>query len=67
MEIKKKITISLSENDVKAIVAEYLTKNGYKVKVEDITLDVGNEWIGYGRDEHQEPRFRECRAVVREV
>ena len=65
MNIKKKITISLSEADVKEIVAEYLTKEGYKVIPSDVKLEVGTKWVGYGKDEHQEPYFKECTAVVK--
>lgn len=65
MNIQKKITVSLSESDVKEIVAEYLTKAGYKVIPSDVTISVGNKWVGYGKDEHQVPYFKECTAVVK--
>lgn len=65
MNINKKLTISLNEYDVKEIVAEYLTKNGYKVAPANVTLSIGNKWVGYGKDEHQEPYFKECTVVVK--
>ena len=67
MNIENKITITLTENDVKEIVAEYLTHKGYKVASDNVTLSVGNEWVGYGMDEHQEPRFKGCIAVLKNV
>lgn len=65
MNIESKITITLSENDVKEIVADYLNKKGYKVSVDNVTLSVGIDWVGYGMDEHQVARFKECTAVVK--
>lgn len=67
MNIENKITITLTENDVKEIVAEYLTKKGYKVTTDNVTLSVGIDWVGYGMDEHQVARFKECVAVVKRV
>lgn len=67
MNIESKITITLTENDVKEIVAEYLTKKGYKVVPANVTLSVGSEWVGYGMDEHMEARFKNCIAVVKDV
>ena len=65
MNITKKITISLSEYDVKEIIAEYLTKEGYKVNPSGVNLVFGTKWVGYGMDEHQETYFKECTAVVK--
>ena len=67
MNIENKITITLSENDVKEIVAEYLTEKGYKVTPANVTLSVGSTWVGYGMDEHLEACFEECVAVVKNV
>ena len=60
MKIVKSITITLSENDVKTIVAEHLKNEGYSVDVDKVILSVGNKWVGYGMDEHQVPYFKEC-------
>lgn len=65
MKINKKLTISLSENDVKAIIADYLSKEGYNVSDNDVQLSVGTQWVGYGMDEHTEPYFRECVVEVK--
>lgn len=65
MDIKKKIMIKLTELDVKEIVADYLTKEGYKVSADNVTLSVGNKWQGYGMGEQQVPYFKECTAVVK--
>ena len=65
MNIEKKITITLSEIDVKGIVADYLKKEGFKVSPNDVTLSVGIDWVGYGMDERQVAHFKECTAVVK--
>lgn len=67
MNIENKITITLTERDVKEIVADYLTGEGYKVSADNVTLSVGIDWVGYGMDEHQVARFKECVAVVKNV
>lgn len=65
MELKKKITITLSENDVKEIVAEYLTSNGYRVDSDDVFLNVERTTKGYGMGEYEVTRFKDCTAVVK--
>jgi hypothetical protein len=52
MEIKKNITIELSENDVKEIIADYLNKEGYNVTTKDISLPIDKKMEGQGRGEH---------------
>ena len=52
MEIKKDITIELSENDVKEIIADYLQKEGYGVVSEDVRLSVSSRLEGYGMVEY---------------
>ena len=52
MEIKKSITINLSANDVKEIIADYLKKDGYVVTVDDISFSAGSRCEGYGMAEH---------------
>ena len=47
MEIKKNITINLSENDVKEIITDYLKREGYDVTVNDVTLSIGSRCEGY--------------------
>lgn len=53
MQIKKNITIELSEKDVKEIIADYLNKEGYKITVDDVSLSVGSRIEGYGMGEHE--------------
>lgn len=65
MKINKKLTISLCENDVKEIVADYLVQQGFKVTTTDVTLVVENEWHGYGLGEYHAPRFKECTVTVK--
>ena len=52
MEIKKNITIELTEDDVKEIIVNYLMRDGYDVTVDDIRLSVGSRLEGFGMMEH---------------
>lgn len=65
MNVNKTITITLAENDVKVIIAQYLNHEGYKVKPEDVKLEVGTTWEGYGMAEHQVTRFKGCSVVLK--
>lgn len=65
MNITKKITISLSESDVKEIVADYIVQQGFKATPNDVELIVGTEWRGYGMGEYQTTCFNECRVTVK--
>lgn len=58
MEIKKNITINLSENDVKEIITDYLKREGYDVTVNDVTLSIGSRCEGYGDAEHEVVYFK---------
>ena len=43
MEVLKNITIHLTEEDVKQIIAEYVNRQkGYSVTPEDVTLKIGS-------------------------
>lgn len=65
MDISSKITITLSENDVKSIIADFLTKKYHRVAARDIKLVVADRWVGFGLNEHREPYFKECIAVAK--
>lgn len=65
MNIVKKMTIELSKDDVKQIIKEYLEKDGYTV-VGDISIDVGEECVGYGMQEHNQVVFKGASALVQE-
>ena len=65
MNFKKKLTITLTEDDVKAIVADYLVQEGFKVTTDDVKLLVGTEWRGYGMGEYQTACFKECVVTVK--
>ena len=58
MEIKKNITINLSEEDVKKIIADYLKREGYDVTVNDVSLSIGSRCEGYGTAEHKVSYFK---------
>lgn len=62
MDIKKNITITLSEEDVKEIISDYLNRNGYVVKKDNVTLSVGSRIEGYGMGEHPVNYFQ-CASV----
>lgn len=65
MKFNKKLTITLSETDVKEIVADYLVAHGFKVTTDDVKLVVENRWHGYGQGEYQSPCFKECSVTVK--
>lgn len=52
MKVMKDITINLSEDEVKEIIADYITQNGYKATSKDVKLSVGERCEGYGCGEH---------------
>lgn len=58
MNIKKNITINLSEDDVKQIIADYLTREGYDVTAKDVSLSVGSRIEGHGIAEHEVNYFK---------
>ena len=58
MEIKKSITINLSEEDVKEIITDYLNGRGYEVKADNVRLSVGSRIEGYGMAEHEVTYFK---------
>lgn len=58
MEIKKDITIHLSETDIKEIIADYLKREGYEVAVNNVRLSVGTEIQGYGLGELEVTCFK---------
>lgn len=66
MNIKKNITINLSEDDVKEIITEYCIKNGYDVNTEDVNLLVCKRSVGYGPMEHDEWSFAGAKVNVKE-
>lgn len=66
MNINKNITINLSEDDVKEIIADYCNKNGYKVKPDDVTLSIGSRCVGFGPGEHMKHYFAGAEVKVKE-
>lgn len=65
MKLDKKLTIHLTESDVKEIIADYIVQQGFKVTTEDVNLVVANEWRGYGMGEYKTPCFKECNVTVK--
>lgn len=66
MQIKKNITIELSEKDVKEIIADYLNKEGYKIAVDDVNLSVGSRIEGYGMGEYEVNYFKAAYVKCKE-
>lgn len=60
MNIKKNITIDLSEDELKYIVADYLKRNGYEVATKDVKFSVGSRCEGIGPMEHEVTYFKGC-------
>lgn len=52
MGIIKNITVELSENDVKIIIADYFQREGHKVSKDDISIVIGSRLEEYGMSEH---------------
>lgn len=67
MEFVKNITIELSDNDVKEIIALYIRESlPYDgVEAKDVTIKVANECRGYGMDEHQEACFKGASVICK--
>lgn len=62
-----KAIISLSEYDVKKIVADYIkTQKGYSVTANDIKMMVSNECRGYGMNEYYKTVFDGCEVTLNE-
>lgn len=59
MNIDTNINVNLSPDEVKEIIAQYVkTKLPiYEAAASDVTLKVGQECVGYYKDEHYETRF----------
>ena len=66
MEIKKNITIELSENDVKEIITDYLKREGYGVTVDNVSFSVGSRLEGYGYGEHEVSYFKAAYVKCKE-
>ena len=66
MNIKKNITIKLSADDVRQIISDYLTNDGYTTKPEDIKFNIGEECRGYGMAEHYVTIFEGCSVNSKE-
>ena len=66
MNINKNITINLSEDDVKEIIAKYCNKNDYKVKPDDVTLSIGSRCVEFGPGEHMRHYFAGAKVKVKE-
>lgn len=64
MNIKKNITIHLSEGDVKEIIADYLRKEGYSVEADNVRLIIGSRTVGYFMDEYDEHYFKEASVLL---
>lgn len=67
MNISNNLTIHLTEDDVKEIIAEHIkNRNGFSVTKDNVTLRVGTECRGYGMHEYGVTVFRGCDIDVKE-
>lgn len=64
VNIVKKITIELTPDDLREIVADYLKKDGYEVSKEDVKFDVRRRLEGYGPGEHEVTELTGCKVVA---
>lgn len=58
MEIKKNITINLSDDDVKEIIVDYLKREGYDITTNDVSFSISSRCEGYGTAEHNVSYFK---------
>lgn len=67
MNIKKNITIHLSEDNLKSLIAEYLKEHeNITVNSKDIKFKIGQRCCGFGAGEHIEKVFEGCDVNVME-
>lgn len=57
MNIVKCITIELTPDNLREIVAEYLKTEGYEVEKKNVKFNVGRHLEGYGMGEHEVTEF----------
>ena len=64
MNIIKNIEVTLTEEEIKKIIAEKIASElpGYTVEPEDVTLLVGTRLVGCFTDEYEEAYFK-CGSV----
>lgn len=65
MKIEKNFTATLSENDVKEIIADHFKKEGYNVTSNDVSISVGKELRGYGMCEYETVCFRSASVKIK--
>ena len=66
MNVKKYLTINLSEYAVKKIIAEHLKNEGYEVEIDDVRLSVGTKIEGYGMGEFETPYFKGAHVSIKQ-
>lgn len=64
MEIKRNITINLSESELKEIVAKHLKDEGYNADAENVKFNVSRHLEGFGMGEHEVLNFDGCKVEV---
>lgn len=64
MNIKENITISFDENDLKHIVAQYLTGKGYQCESKDVHFNLGTVCCGYGMHESEKTVLKGCNVKI---
>lgn len=58
-----KMSIELSEKEVKNAIRFYLEKVE-DMKVKEVSLEIGTEWVGYGMQETQVMKFKCAKVEV---
>lgn len=66
MKAKRNISIEISENELKEIVAKHVESKGYKVSSENVTFRVSRHLEGFGMTEHPVMSFDSCIVNVSE-
>lgn len=65
MNVEKRTTITLLGTEIVELVAAHLAKEGYKVSLEDIHLNVELRWTNDGLRETPYATFKNCTAVIK--
>ena len=60
MDIKARKILSLSADDIRQIIVEYLSKEGYNIKPNNINFKISEECHGYGMGEYYKTVFSGC-------
>lgn len=65
MKIDERVTVTLTEDEVKDLVVAHLTANGYKVTAENVKFQVATRIVTSHGLDRKIPYFKECTINVK--